>query len=63
MTTQAMLWAAAGASLGTAALATAAEWLRNRRRNLDQVGWVPWQLIQVLAFLLAIALAALALHS
>jgi hypothetical protein len=44
-------------------LATAADWRRERRRDLDEVGWVPWQLIQVLAFLLAIALAALALHS
>ena len=62
MSAQAMLWTAAGAALALAVLATAADWLRERRRNLDDVGWVPWQLIQILAFLLAIALSALALR-
>lgn len=63
MTTQDALWTAAGLAAAVALAAGAAEWARTRRRNLDNVGWVPWQLISVLAFFLAIGLAALAAHS
>ena len=63
MTAQAALWTAAGASAFVAMAASLAEWARNRRRNLDRVGFMPWQLISVLAFFLAIGLAALAAHS
>lgn len=63
MTTQHLLWTAAGSAGGVAVLATVAEWLRNRRRNLDSVGWMPWQGISVVAFFLAVGLAALAAHS
>ena len=63
MSAQAMLWTAAGAAMALAMLATAADWRRERRADLNDVGWVPWQLVQVLVFLLAIGLAALALHS
>lgn len=62
MTAQDMLWTAAGSSVGLAALATLAEWLRNRRRKLDSVGWMPWQSISVVALFLAVGLAALAAH-
>jgi uncharacterized membrane protein SpoIIM required for sporulation len=55
------LWCAAGLLLLIAALAALAEHRRTRRRNLDRPGWVPWNLIQVLAFMLAIAAAALAI--
>lgn len=60
MTAQALLWAAAGGAAGLAALATAAEWLRDRRRNLDRVGWMPWQGLAVAALFAAVALAGLA---
>lgn len=62
MSPQAALWTAAAASAGFAVLATAAEWLRGRRRSLDRVGWMPWQGISVAAFFAAVALAALAAH-
>jgi len=62
MTAQEMVWTAAGCAAGIAVLASFAEWLRNRRRNLDSVGWMPWQSISVLAFFLAVGLAGLAAH-
>jgi hypothetical protein len=55
------LWWAAGALLALAVAAAIAEYRRRRRPNLDRVGWVPWDLIQVLAFLGAVVAAALAL--
>ncbi|HEY7808989.1 MAG TPA: hypothetical protein VIA98_01260 [Allosphingosinicella sp.] len=55
------LWWAAGALLALAVTAAIAEHRRRRRPNLDRVGWVPWDLIQVLAFLGAVVAAALAL--
>ena len=61
MTTQAMLWTAAGASAGVAVLAVLADRRRDKRRNLDRPGWVPWALIQMIAMLLAAVAAALAL--
>ncbi len=60
MTTQAWLWWTCGVSAAVAALAALAEHRRNRRRDLDNVGWVPWNFIQILAFLGAIVAAALA---
>ncbi|MEA3018138.1 MAG: hypothetical protein QOI38_2860 [Sphingomonadales bacterium] len=62
MTAQAIAWWAAGTAAAVAVLAGLADWARNRRRNLDRVGWVPWQLICVLAFFAAIGLGALALN-
>ena len=63
MSVQAGLWSGAGAAAAMAAVATVAEWRRVRRPNLDAVGWVPWQGLQVTGFLLAIVLAGLALKS
>ena len=60
MTTQAMLWSAAGMSLTCAVAAGVADWLRSRRRDLDRPGWVPWSTIQAVALVAAFA-AALAL--
>jgi hypothetical protein len=59
--TQAQLWIAAAACAIVAGLAGLGEWARGRRRNLDNPGWVPWTLIQVLAMTIAVVLAALAI--
>ncbi len=56
-------WGLAGAMLLLACWAVLAEHRRTRRRDLDKPGWVPWTLVQVLAFLLAVAAAALALKA
>ncbi|HEY5723926.1 MAG TPA: hypothetical protein VIT45_16575 [Allosphingosinicella sp.] len=61
MTTQAWLWWTSGISAAVAAVSALAEHRRIRRRDLDKVGWVPWNLIQIIAFLVAIVAAALAL--
>jgi hypothetical protein len=61
MTTQGTLWLTAALLAALAAAALLADWLRGRRRNLDQVGWVPWTLIQFIGFLGAFIAAALAL--
>lgn len=61
MTFQASLWTVAGALLALAVGAAVAERRRAARRNLDAVGWVPWNLVQVLAGLGAVVAAALAL--
>jgi uncharacterized membrane protein SpoIIM required for sporulation len=56
-----LLWPAAGLLFAIAAVAALAEHRRRRRRNLDRVGWVPWDLVQILAFMLALIAAGLAL--
>jgi hypothetical protein len=61
MTTQDALWWTAGAALLVAVLAAFGEHRRTRRRDLDEVGWVPWNFIQVMAGLGAVVAAALAL--
>ena len=58
---QTLLWSASGLLVALAAGAAFAEYRRGRRRNLDRPGWVPWNLVQILAFLMAVAAAALAL--
>lgn len=62
MTAQAIAWWAAGCAAALTLFAGLADWARNRRRNLDRVGWVPWQSISVLAFFAALGLGALALN-
>ena len=57
------LWAAAGLLFVLALVAALAEHRRGRRRNLDSVGWVPWNLIQILAFLGSVVALALALKA
>ncbi|MDB5672569.1 MAG: hypothetical protein JWO25_3528 [Alphaproteobacteria bacterium] len=56
-----ILWAAAILLFLVAAFAAWAEYRRTRRRNLDRPGLMPWNLIQFLAFLCAIAAAGLAI--
>ena len=58
-----LLWIAAGALFVVAVVAALAEHRRSRRRNLDSVGWVPWNMIQVLAFLGSVLALALALKA
>jgi hypothetical protein len=63
LTTAQLLWTAAGALLVLAAASAWAEHRRGKRRNLDRPGLMPWNLIQILAFLLAVVAATLALRS
>ena len=63
MTTQAALWTGTGASLVAAVTAGLMDWRRNRRRDFDSVGWVPWRGLQVVAFFLALAFAVFALRA
>ena len=57
------LWVAAGCLFAIAAVAAFAEHRRNRRRQLDRVGWVPWNAIQVLSFIASVIALALALKA
>lgn len=57
-----LLWLAAAAFAALAAFAAWADHARGKRRNLDRPGWVPWQLVMVLAMLLAVVCAALAVR-
>lgn len=57
------LWAAAAVLFVLAAIAAVAEHRRNRRRHLDRVGWVPWNLIQVLSFMASVVALALAIKA
>lgn len=58
---QVHLWTLAGASAALAALSSFADWKRQRRRDLDQVGFMPWTLLTVLGVLAALMFAAVAL--
>jgi hypothetical protein len=60
---QVMLLGWAGAALAIVALGGLADWRNRRRRNIDRVAMLPWPLIQVMALLAAIVLAALALNA
>lgn len=55
-----LLWGAAALLVVLAAFAAWAERRRAKRANLDRPGLMPWHLIQVLAFIAAVAAAALA---
>lgn len=58
---QVHLWTLAGAAAALAALSSLADWKRQRRRNLDRVGFMPWTLLTVLGVLAALMFAAVAL--
>jgi hypothetical protein len=63
MTIQAGLWTGTGVALAAAVLAGVMDWRRNRRRDFDEVGWVPWRGIQVTGFFAALAFAIFAMHA
>ncbi len=56
-------WALAGGALLLSVLAALADHRRNRRRDLDRPGWVPWSLVQILSAMVALVAAALALKA
>jgi len=60
---QVMLLGWAGAALAIVALGGFADWRNRRRSNIDRVAMLPWPLIQVMALLAAIILAALAVNA
>ena len=57
-----LLWTAAAALVATAFACALMERRRARRRDLDRPGYVPWQLLEILAFLLAAVAATLAMR-
>ncbi|WP_106639713.1 hypothetical protein [Allosphingosinicella vermicomposti] len=62
MTAQHLLWTVSGSAFAVAATAGLAEHRRQRRRNLDSVGWMPWNLIQVMGGLVAVLAFAYSLR-
>jgi hypothetical protein len=60
---QAGLWTIAGGAVALVLVAGLADWRRNRRRDLDRVGWVPWPLVMILAMIVAAVATALALRA
>ncbi len=63
MTQDEWWWTVAGVALAVALIAGLADWRRGRRRNLDQVGWVPWTLVQIVAITVVLGASAVAVHS
>jgi hypothetical protein len=61
MSTQATFFGIAAAAIATAVYAGFAERRRQKRKYFDQVGWVPWNFIQVLGGIFAVIAAVLAL--
>ena len=56
-------WTGCGVTLALAVVSTWAERRRARRTNLDDVGFMPWPLILILALLMSAIFAALALYA
>ncbi|MDB5693680.1 MAG: hypothetical protein JWO81_2743 [Alphaproteobacteria bacterium] len=54
------LWIAAGGFVLLGILSAVASHRRHRRRDIDRPGLVPWQLVEILSFFLALAAAVLA---
>jgi hypothetical protein len=61
--TQSALWITAGGFAAVAGVAFVADHRRVNRRDLDRVGWMPWNFVQILAMIAAIAAAALAVRA
>jgi hypothetical protein len=60
MATQYWHWAAGGAALFVALVAGIADHRRLNRRTLDEIGWVPWRGIQVVALFALLGVLILA---
>ena len=63
MAIQADFWTGAGVAVAVAVISGLMDWRRNRRRDLDSVGWVPWRGIQAAAFFAALICVALAMRN
>jgi uncharacterized membrane protein len=61
MSAQHWYWWAEGAALLLAVAAGFAEHRRSRRDRLDDIGWVPWRGIQVMAVFAMLTILILAL--
>jgi hypothetical protein len=59
---QQQLWGGAALAVLLAIGSGFGEHRRRRRRDMDEVGFMPWTLIQVLAMLVAVILASVALN-
>ncbi len=57
------LWSGCAGALVLAGVASLAERRRANRRDLDKVGFMPWPLIIVLSFMVALACAAIAIKA
>ena len=62
LTLNQILFILAGAFLLLGIVATIAGHRRNKRRDIDRPGVVPWQLIEILSFFLAFGAALLAVR-
>ncbi len=51
----------AGASVAVVAIASLAERQRNRRSDLDAVGFIPWPMVSIMAMITALFATALAM--
>ena len=60
MSTQVMFFMVAGAAMLLAVVAAIREKQRINRPNLDRVGWVPWNLLQILGGIVAVVAIVLA---
>ena len=58
---QGTLWTLAGTAAAVAGIAALADRRRNSRQDIDNVGWMPWPLIVMLAIMLALAFTAFAI--
>jgi hypothetical protein len=60
---QAVTWGASAAFACLAVVSALAERRRERRRDIDGVGWVPWPTILLLSILLAVVLLVIGLKA
>jgi hypothetical protein len=60
---QSTLWTSAASCIALAGIAILSDRRRQKRRDLDRVGWVPWPTILIFALFGAAVCAALAINS
>lgn len=63
MTIQGWLWSADGAAVALVVLAGVAESRRAKRRDLDNMGWMPWRGLQAAGFFAVLVLSYLAVRA